>query len=145
MKALKIDQNTVRSINLKEEDGHVSLKDLQQQVGGYITPFDLLFENVTLYVNEDGLSMCEPNRLIIANRRMAEEEYASPEDPYRPVKEGEAYTILYGNIIACGYDPETGETRSLTDGQEREVRDYFHRVSRPGSGIMAVLAIRAGR
>lgn len=72
------------------------------------------------------------------------EEY-SPEDPCRPVTPGEPYTILHGNIIAVGHDPETGEARPMTDGEEQEVRDYFHRVSRPGSGVMAVLAIRAGR
>lgn len=145
MKALLIDYRQVRRINLKEEDGHVSLKDLQHRVGGYVEPFDPLFETVTLYVNEDGIGCCDPNRLIVANRHMAEEGYASPKDPCRPVTPGEPYTILHGNIIAVGHDPQTGEARSLTDGEEQEVRDYFHRASRPGSGVMAVLAIRAGR
>lgn len=136
MKALKIDQNSVRSINLKEEDGQVSLKDLQQRVGGYIEPFDALFEGVTLYVNEDGISQCEPNRLIVATQYMADKLH---------IKHGSPVAVLYGNIIAVGFDPETGENRDLTDNEANQVREYFHQLSKPGSGVMAALRSRYAR
>lgn len=106
MKALKIDQNSVRSINLKEaSNGGIDLADLQRRVGGYTEPFNLLFENVTLYVNEEGMRMCEPNRLIVATQYMADNLRIEPLSPV---------TILYGNIIAVGRDPDTGDDRSLT-------------------------------
>ena len=133
MKALKIDQNSVRSINLKEEDGQVSLKDLQQRVGGYIEPFSPLFKNITLYVNEDGMGQCEPNRLITATRHAAELLHVEPGTPL---------TVLYGDIIAIGFDPETGECRSLTDSEAQQVKDYFHTTAKPGSGKLVTLARR---
>lgn len=133
MKALKIGQNSVRSINLKEEDGQVSLKDLQQRVGGYIEPFSPLFKNITLYVNEDGMSQCEPNRLITATRHAAELLHVEPGTPL---------TVLYGDIIAIGFDPESGECRSLTDGEAQQVKDYFRTTAKPGSGAAALFSLR---
>lgn len=133
MKALKINQNSVRPITIKEQDGQASLKDLQQHVGGYIEPFSPLFENITLYVNEDGMSQCEPNRLITATRHAAEILHVKPGTPL---------TVLYGDIIAIGFDPETGECRDLTDSEAQQVKDYFHTTAKPGSGMLVTLARR---
>lgn len=41
-------------------------------------------------------------------------------------------------------DPETGESRSLTDGETARVEGYFTVISRPGSGAKAVDDIRHG-
>lgn len=132
MKALKIDQNSVRSINLKEaSNGDIDLADLQHRVGGYIEPFNLLFENVTLYVNEEGMRMCEPNRLIVATQYMADNLRIEPLSPV---------AILYGNIIAVGRDQDTGDDRSLTGQEEKLVRGYFHELAKPGSGVAAALS-----
>ena len=56
---------------------------------------------------------------------------------------------LFGSIIrlatafpAC--DPETRESRSLTDGETARVEGYFTVISRPGSGAKAVDDIRHG-
>lgn len=56
---------------------------------------------------------------------------------------------LFGSIIylatafpAC--DPETGESRSLTDRETARVEGYFTVISRPGSGAKAVDDIRHG-
>lgn len=134
MKSLLISYRQVRRIDLMEDgNGNISLQDLQHRVGGYIEPFNLLFENVTLYVNEDGMRMCEPNRLIVATQYMADNLRI---DPLAPV------TILYGNIIAVGRDPDTGDDRSLTDQEEQLVRGYFHELSKPGSGVAAAFAGR---
>lgn len=43
-----------------------------------------------------------------------------------------------------GFDPETGESRSLTDGETARVEGYFTVISRPGSGAKAVDDIRHG-
>lgn len=45
---------------------------------------------------------------------------------------------------AVGFDPETGESRSLTDGELSRVEGYFTVISEPGSGEKAVDAIRHG-
>lgn len=49
-----------------------------------------------------------------------------------------------GDIVAVGFDPETGESRSLTDGETARVEGYFTVISRPGSGAKAVDDIRHG-
>lgn len=43
-----------------------------------------------------------------------------------------------------GFDPETGESRSLTDGETARVEGYFTIISKPGSGAKAVDDIRHG-
>lgn len=48
------------------------------------------------------------------------------------------------DIVAVGFDPETGESRSLTDGETARVEGYFTAISRPGSGAKAVDDIRHG-
>lgn len=53
-------------------------------------------------------------------------------------------TLLNGDIVAVGFDPETGESRSLTDGETARVEGYFTVISRPGSGAKAVDDIRHG-
>lgn len=133
MKALKISQTSVRPVTIKEQDGQASLEDLQRHVGGYIEPFSPLFENITLYVNEDGMSQCEPNRLITATQHAAEILHVEPGTPL---------TVLYGDIIAIGFDPETGECRDLTDSEAQQVKDYFHTTAKPGSGMLVTLARR---
>ena len=45
---------------------------------------------------------------------------------------------------AVGFDPETGESRSLTDGETARVEGYFTIISKPGSGAKAVDDIRHG-
>ena len=133
MKALKISQNSIRPITIKEQDGQASLEDLQKHVGGYIEQFSPLFKNITLYVNEDGMSQCEPNRLITATQHAAEILHVKPGTPL---------TVLYGDIIAIGFDPETGECRDLTDSEAQQVKDYFHTTAKPGSGMLVTLARR---
>ena len=132
MKSLLISYRQVRRIDLMEDgNGNISLQDLQHRVGGYIEPFNLLFENVTLYVNEEGMRMCEPNRLIVATQYMADNLHIEPLSPV---------TILYGNIIAVGRDPNTGDDRSLTEQEEQLVCGYFHELAKPGSGVVAALS-----
>lgn len=134
------------AIDIQKDEGGSTLYDLQRLVDGYIEPFDVIFgETICLYVNEDGLSTCPPNRAVYATKNMEEEGYLSQMDYTRVVKEGELYTILCGDIVAVGFDPETGEDRDLTDAEMSRVDGYFTKVSAPGSGLAEVLAIRQGK
>lgn len=114
-----------REVTLLPDKNGSTLKSLQALVGGNIETFDIAFgEEVSLYVNEEGLFTCPPNRAIFATEEMAKAGYLSQLD----------YSI----------DPETGESRSLTDGESVRVEGYFTVISEPGSGEKAVDAIRHG-
>lgn len=122
------------------------LDDLQRLVGGNIEPFDVIFgEGISLYVNEEGLFTCPPNRAVYATKGMEEAGYLSMMDYSSPVKEGELYSILCGDLVAVGFDFETGENRDLSVDEMSRVADYFTEVSKPGSGIEEVIAIRTGQ
>lgn len=75
---------------------------------------------------------------------MAKARYLSQLDYSKVVEMGDFYTVLNGDIVAVGFDPETGESRSLTDGELSRVEGYFTVISKPGSGEKAVDAIRHG-
>ena len=47
--------------------------------------------------------------------------------------------------MAVGFDFETGENRDLLADEMSRVADYFTEVSKPGSGIEEVIAIRTGQ
>lgn len=134
------------ALGTPEEQGiRAMLKSLQALVGGNIETFDIAFgEEVSLYVNEEGLFTCPPNRAIFATEEMAKAGYLSQLDYSKVVEMGDFYTVLNGDIVAVGFDPETGESRSLTDGETARVEGYFTVISRPGSGAEAVDDIRHG-
>lgn len=112
---------------------------------GNIETFDIAFgEEVPLYVNKECLFTCPPNRAIFATEEMAKAGYLSQFDYSKVVKMGDFYTVLNGDIVAVGFDPETGESRSLTNGETARVEGYFTVISKPGSGAKAVDDIRHG-
>lgn len=134
-----------REVTLLPDKNGSTLKPLQALVGGNIETFDIAFgEGVSLYVNEEGLFTCPPNRAIFATEEMAKAGYLSQLDYSKVVEMGDFYTVLNGDIVAVGFDPETGESRSLTDGETARVEGYFTVISRPGSGAKAVDYIRHG-
>ena len=134
-----------REMTLLPDKNGSTLKPLQALVGGNIETFDIAFgEGVSLYVNEEGLFTCPPNRAIFATEEMAKAGYLSRLDYSKVVEMGDFYTVLNGDIVAVGFDPETGESRSLTDGETARVEGYFTVISRPGSGAKAVDDIRHG-
>ena len=134
-----------REVTLLPDKNGSTLKPLQALVGGNIEAFDIAFgEGVSLYVNEEGLFTCPPNRAIFATEEMAKAGYLSQLDYSKVVEMGDFYTVLNGDIVAVGFDPETGESRSLTDGETARVEGYFTVISRPGSGAKAVDDIRHG-
>ena len=133
-------------IDIEVDETGSTLHDLQRLVGGNIEPFDVIFgEGISLYVNEEGLFTCPPNRAVYATKGMEEAGYLSMMDYSSPVKEGELYSILCGDLVAVGFDFETGENRDLSADEMSRVADYFTEVSKPGSGIEEVIAIRTGQ
>lgn len=57
----------------------------------------------------------------------------------------ESFDVLCGDLVAVGFDFETGENRDLSADEMSRVADYFTEVSKPGSGIEEVIAIRTGQ
>ena len=62
-----------------------------------------------------------------------------------PVKQGELYSILFGDLVAVGFDMDTGDNRDLTPDEIDRVTAYFTDVSKPGSGLRGVIAIQNGK
>lgn len=91
-------------IDIEVDETGSTLHDLQRLVGGNIEPFDVIFgEGISLYVNEEGLFTCPPNRAVYATKGMEEAGYLSMMDYSSPVKEGELYSILCGDLVAVGW------------------------------------------
>lgn len=114
-----------------------SLKDLQGCVGGLIEPVDVLGDGITLYVNEEGLGTLPPNRALYATKEMEQKGYLSQMDYAHVAKEGELYTVLFGDIVAVSYNPE-GELRDISPEQMEKLGVYF---SDPASGVKEVMAL----
>lgn len=138
LRAVIIPEDALPYVTYLSPDAHGSfLPALQDAVGGRIEVFDVLgddFAGASLYVNDEGLFTCPPNRAIYATRSMADRGYLSQLDYTSVVKPHDLYTILHGDIVAVGFDPETGRDVSLTDAQVEKVTDYFTMTSAPGSG-----------
>ena len=105
------------------------LHGLQACVGGPIEPAGYLFEDApAVYVNAEGLlgaSLETANRAIYATGRMAELGYLSQMDYSHVVEEGELYSIVFGDMVCVGFDPETGEDRDITDAETERVMERF--------------------
>lgn len=133
-------------IDIKVDEEGSTLHDLQRLVGGNIEPFDVIFgAEVCVYVNEEGLYSCPPNRAVYATEEMADAGYLSTLDFRTPVKEGDLHSILFGDLVAVGFDPMSGEDRDLSAAKLEEVSDYFTNASAPGSGLREVIAIKTGQ
>ena len=119
------------------------LCDLQDLVDGLIEPFDVLFgEAPLLWVNEEGLCTQAPNRAVYADASMEQAGYLSQIDG-QPVREGDLFTILFGNIVAVSYDRNAeGETvaRDITDEEFANLAKAFEE---PNTGFWEVLRIKA--
>lgn len=131
-------------INEVEVNG---LSDLQKLVGGCIEPFGVFEDRGwTIYVNEEGLYRCQPNRAIFADEGLVDAGYLSQfSDSAEVVKKDELYYILFGDIVVVGFDPVTGEDKSLTPEQMDEVRAMFSTPEMgPGSGYLAAVSVKMG-
>ena len=135
-----------KEIDIEQDNEGSTLDSLQRLVGGNIEPFDVIFgDGISVYVNEEGLFTCPPNRAIYATKHMEDTGYLSQMDFSTPVKQGELYSILFGDLVAVGFDMDTGDNRDLTPDEIDRVTAYFTDVSKPGSGLREVIAIQNGK
>ena len=127
-----------------DRDGSI-LHGLQACVGGPIEPASFIFEDTpAVYVNEEGLmgaSLETANRAIYATRRMAEMGYLSQMDYSHVVEEGELYSIVFGDMVCVGFDPETGEDRDITDTEAERVMERFGSAESIESGAVEYLRL----
>ena len=124
-------------------------RDIMSHVGGIIDeasgylPPDALPFNLSMYVNDEGLYSCQPNRAFYANESMEHEGYYSAIDG-KPVVAGLPSSLLFGNIVITGFNPETGEDKSLSAGELMDAMNYFQRDSPRGSGREVALIVQNG-
>lgn len=124
-------------------------RDIMSHVGGIIDeasgylPPDALPFNLSMYVNDEGLYSCQPNRAFYATGSMEHEGYYSAIDG-KPVVSGLPSSLLFGNIVITGYDPESGEDKSLSAGEMMDAMNYFQRESPRGSGREVALIVQNG-
>ena len=124
-------------------------RDIMSHVGGTIDeasgylPPDALPFNLSMYVNDEGLYSCQPNHAFYATESMEHEGYYSAIDG-KPVVSGLPSSLLFGNIVITGYDPESGEVKSLSAGEMMDAMNYFQRESPRGSGREVALIVQNG-
>lgn len=124
-------------------------QDIMSHVGGIIDeasgylPPDALPFNLSMYVNNEGLYSCQPNRAFYATESMEHEGYYSAIDG-KPVVSGLPSSLLFGNIVITGFNPETGEDKSLSAGEMMDTMNYFQRDSPRGSGREVALIVQNG-
>ena len=118
----------------------IGLADLQALVGGCIEPAGWVFEDSpTLYVNDEGKANgMLPNRAVYVTA----EEAGSRKWDGGVWEEGEVFDILYGPIVAIGFNPATGEDRDITPEEADRVRERFSgSVEADNSGAIEYLNI----
>ena len=149
MKAALISYDDVREVDLKTNSAGSAYAAIRSAVeGGFVEPFNALYgASITLYVNDNGIAEGQhPNRAVYANERMQEMRYLSMMAPAscRAVRKGDLYTVLFGPIVAVGYDPDTGADRDLEPEElETVMRDFGDGAPMgPGSGLEALLLRR---
>jgi hypothetical protein len=110
---------------------------LQVCVGGPIEAAGYIFcDEPAVYVNVEGIlgaSLETANRAVYATRQMAEAGYLSQMDFSHAVAEGKLYSIVFGDMVWVGFDPETGENRDITDAESERVVERFGGVESIGS------------
>lgn len=134
-----------------EADEHGSfLKALQGCVGGPIEPLPWLFDDAPAgYCNEEGMlgaTFLDANRAVYATKAMEDARFLSQLDFATLVREGDLFTIVFGDMVFCGFDPETGESRDITPEECERVRERFGGAESIGSGANELLSLAlAGR
>ena len=148
--------------------GISSGQDIMNHVGGFfdeatgnmpcdrgkgIVPLDVFPFNVSIYVNGRTISPnrslsvrqpnCQPNRAFYATESMEKEGCRSSIDG-KPVVAGLPMSVLYGNIVVNGFNPDRACDRSLTDGEMMDVMNYFQRESPRDSGREVALIVQNG-
>lgn len=116
------------------------LADLQELVGGTIDAVGWVFDDSpTLYVNDEGkVNGMLPNRAVY----VTEKEDGCQKWDGGTWAEGEVIDILFGPIVAIGFDQRTGEDRGITPEDAGRVRERFSgSVEADNSGAIEYLKI----
>lgn len=132
-----------------DEEGSF-LNALQSCVGGLIEPMCWLFDDEPAgYCNEEGLlgaTFLDANRAVYATKAMEDAGFLSQLDGQSAVREGDLFTIVFGDMVFCGLDPETGESRDITPEECERVRERFGGTESIESGTAELLSLAlAGR
>lgn len=104
-----------------------TLAGLQSLVHGYVDVLNIRNDGIVYWVNDEGLYTEAPNRAIYASKFMEDEGFVSQLNFNHPVKEGELYALLFGNIVATREDAE-GNIVDMT-AQDIEKMQREHPVS----------------
>lgn len=96
----------------KVTEVEAKLESYQSLVGGYIDCVSLE-KDVDLVVNDEGMYMKEPNRLLVFDK----DTYGLEED---------FESIIYGDCFVVGVDSEKGEFKSLSDLHIQKYREEFY-------------------
>lgn len=105
-----------REMTLLPDKNGSTLKPLQALVGGNIETFDIAFgEGVSLYVNEEGLFTCPPNRAIFATEEMAK-PWASTQRQGRAGRSRMERLPAWKGTSPLSVDPEAGRRPSMISG-----------------------------
>ena len=111
------------------------LRDMQRVVGGDIEPVPWVFDDEpAVYVNGEGKYTCEPNRALYASKEGERWDGT-------PIHEGDLLDIAYGPMLCVGFDPDTGESRDITDDEADRVAERFGEET-VGSGLCEETYIR---
>lgn len=112
---------------LESDENGSFLKALQGCVGGLIEPLPWLFDDAPAgYCNEEGAlgaTFLDANRAVYATKAMEDAGFLSQLDFRTPVREGDLYAIVFGDMVFTGFDPETGESRDISP-EECELQGY---------------------
>lgn len=140
--SLETELNGVSVETLLKAAGQLLGDNDLDEASGYLPPDALPF-NLSMYVNDEGLYSCQPNRAFYATESMEHEGYYSAIDG-KPVVSGLPSSLLFGNIVITGFNPETGEDKSLSAGEMMDAMNYFQRDSPRGSGREVALIVQNG-
>jgi len=77
---------------------------------------------------------------------MEDAGFLSQLDFRTPVREGDLYAIVFGDMVFTGFDPETGESRDISPEECERVRERFGGAGSIDSGASELLSLAlAGR
>ena len=115
-------------------------EDLKAAVEGFIENVAWVFDDKpSLYINEEGKYLCEPNRAIYAQAEDVEFTWSR-----KIIHEGDVLDIIYGNFVAIGFDPISGEDRDITDEEIDKVMERFGTAESIESGMIEAMRIQMG-
>lgn len=135
---------------LESDENGSFLKALQGCVGGMIEPLPWLFGDAPAgYCNEEGAlgaTFLDANRAVYADKAMEDAGFLSQLDFRTPVREGDLYAIVFGDMVFTGFDPDTGGSRDVSPEECERVRERFGGAESIDSGASELLFLaRSGR